>query len=192
MLDDAINSGGLVWAYADADLASKAGHWTKAGAMALKCKIWQFAASPLFNDVNGYAGGNSEAEQQHLVWYGGYHAELWDNCLKACEAFFKELESQGGYSLNKASEETPEQYRQAYRMGDIFVRTARRSCILSARICRTLSTQVLICGIPGLFRHFVVPNIRLHRNMWRCSHGPTVLRLTGKKTETEGKLMQCS
>ena len=117
MLDDAINSGGLVWAYADADLASKAGHWTKAGAMALKCKIWQFAASPLFNDVNGYAGGNSEAEQQHLVWYGGYHAELWDNCLKACEAFFKELESQGGYSLNKASEETPEQYRQAYRMG---------------------------------------------------------------------------
>ena len=42
MLDDAINSGGLVWAYADADLASKAGHWTKAGAMALKCKIWQF------------------------------------------------------------------------------------------------------------------------------------------------------
>ena len=76
MLDDAINSGGLVWAYADADLASKAGHWTKAGAMALKCKIWQFAASPLFNDVNGYAGGNSEAEQQHLVWYGGYHAEL--------------------------------------------------------------------------------------------------------------------
>ena len=95
MLDDAITSGGLVWAYADADLASKAGHWTKAGAMALKCKIWQFAASPLFNDVNGYAGGNSEAEQQHLVWYGGYHAELWDNCLKACEAFFKELESQG-------------------------------------------------------------------------------------------------
>ena len=90
MLDDAINSGGLVWAYADADLASKAGHWTKAGAMALKCKIWQFAASPLFNDVNGYAGGNSEAEQQRLVWYGGYHAELWDNCLKACEAFFKE------------------------------------------------------------------------------------------------------
>mgnify|MGYP002435227611 CR=1 FL=1 len=67
MLDDAINSGGLVWAYADADLASKAGHWTKAGAMALKCKIWQFAASPLFNDVNGYAGGTSEAEQQHLV-----------------------------------------------------------------------------------------------------------------------------
>ena len=119
MLDDAINSGGLVWAYADADLASKAGHWTKAGAMALKCKIWQFAASPLFNDVNGYAGGNSEAEQQRLVWYGGYHAELWDNCLKACEAFFKELESQGGYSLNKASEETPEQYRQAYRMGYI-------------------------------------------------------------------------
>ena len=75
---------------------------------------------------------------------------------------------------------------------DIFVRTARRSCILSARICRTLSTQVLICGIPGLFRHFVVPNIRLHRNMWRCSHGPTVLRLTGKRRKQKVSWMQCS
>ena len=37
----------------------------QAGAMALKCKIWQFAASPLFNDNQGYAGGASEAEQQH-------------------------------------------------------------------------------------------------------------------------------
>lgn len=191
MLDDAINSGGLVWAYADADLASKAGHWTKAGAMALKCKIWQFAASPLFNDVNGYAGGNSEAEQQRLVWYGGYRAELWDNCLKACEAFFKELESQGGYSLNKASEETPNSIVRHIVWG-IFVRTARKSYILFARICRTLSTQVLICGILGLFRHFAVLNIRLHRNMWRCSHGPTALRLTGKRRKQKVSWMKCS
>ena len=34
--------------------AVNAGHWTKASAMALKCKIWQFAASPLFNDTKGY------------------------------------------------------------------------------------------------------------------------------------------
>ena len=50
--------------------------------LALKCKIWQFAASPLFNDVNGYAGGNSEAEQQRLDVYkrqakGGNAEEIW-------------------------------------------------------------------------------------------------------------------
>ena len=70
LLDEAINSGGLEWAYTGADATTETGHWTKAGAMALKCKIWQFAASPLFNASQGYAGGSSEAEQQHLVWYG--------------------------------------------------------------------------------------------------------------------------
>ena len=131
MLDEAINSNALEWAYSDADLTSKAGHWTKAGAMALKCKIWQFAASPLFNADQGYAGGSSEAEQQHLVWYGEYRPELWDNCLKACEDFFKELDSKGGYDLNKASAETPEQYRQAYRMG--YVRQGSREILHSVR-----------------------------------------------------------
>lgn len=80
MLDEAIDSGALPWAYGPgADGSSTyTGRWTKAGAMALKCKIWQFAASPLFNDNQGYAGGASEAEQQHLVWYGGYRQELWE------------------------------------------------------------------------------------------------------------------
>ena len=64
LLDEAINSGVLPWAYGvgdDADGSSTyVGRWTMAGAMALKCKIWQFAASPLFNDNQGYAGGASE------------------------------------------------------------------------------------------------------------------------------------
>lgn len=120
MLDDAIDSGALVWAYDNtADATVKTGHWTKAGAMALKCKIWQFAASPLFNDTQGYAGGGSEAEQKLLVWYGGYKKDLWEKCLTACEAFFKEMQANGFYALNKATGNTPEAYRQAYRMGYI-------------------------------------------------------------------------
>lgn len=120
LLDEAINSGGLVWAFDNAaDATVKTGRWTKAGAMALKAKIWQFAASPLFNSSQGYAGGGSEAEQQHLVWYGSYKAELWDNALKASEDFFRELQSRGFYELNQATEATPEAYRQAYRMGYI-------------------------------------------------------------------------
>ena len=187
MLDDAINSGGLVWAYPDADLASKAGHWTKAGAMALKCKIWQFAASPLFNDVNGYAGGNSEAEQQRLVWYGGYHAELWDNCLKACEAFFKELESQGGYSLNKASEETPEQYRQAYRMG--YIRQNSKEVLHSVRTnmsdaFNSSSYMWHSWAVPSLCRTEYPPT-QEYVEMFPWADGTP---FDWKKAETEGKL----
>lgn len=121
MLDEAIDSGALPWAYdgQNGNSQSETGRWTKAGAMALKCKIWQFAASPLFNDNQGYAGGSSEAEQQHLVWYGGYRAELWDNCLTACQEFFNELSSNGHYDLKQSVNNTPAGYRYAYRMGYI-------------------------------------------------------------------------
>ncbi|HBG57432.1 MAG TPA: RagB/SusD family nutrient uptake outer membrane protein [Porphyromonadaceae bacterium] len=121
LLDEAIDSGALVWAFDNsADATIKTGRWTKAGAMALKAKIWQFAASPLFNDAQGYAGGSSEAEREHLVWYGGYKPEIWSNCLKACEDFFKELNARGFYELNQATSDEPEAYRQAYRMGYIY------------------------------------------------------------------------
>lgn len=103
LLDEAINSGGLEWAYTGADATTETGHWTKAGAMALKCKIWQFAASPLFNASQGYAGGSSEAEQQHLVWYGSYRSELWDNCLAACKEFFNAMAVNGFYQLKEAT-----------------------------------------------------------------------------------------
>lgn len=122
MLDDAINSGALPWAYDGSTAATSptyTGRWTKAGAMALKCKIWQFAASPLFNDAQGYAGGSSEAEQKHLVWYGGYRKELWDNCLKACEDFMNALRQNGFYELKQSVNNTPAGYRWAYRMAYI-------------------------------------------------------------------------
>lgn len=122
LLDEAIDSGSLPWAFNGSGTSSNAytGRWSKAGAMALKCKIWQFAASPLFNDTQGYAGGSSEAEQQHLVWYGGKRADLWNNCLTACQEFFNAIEANGYYALRQASSNTPSQYRQAFRMGYIY------------------------------------------------------------------------
>ena len=53
----------------------------------------------------------------HLIWYGGYKPELWDRCLEACEQFFNELASKGGYSLQQAKGTRPEDYRLAYRAG---------------------------------------------------------------------------
>ena len=121
LLEEAINSGALKWAYQGADFTSDSGHWTLAGAMALRCKLWQFAASPLFNDTKGYAGGHSEAEQNHLVWYGGKRDELWATCLKHCRTLFQAIESKGFYDLNYAESNnpTPTEYRYAYRMGYI-------------------------------------------------------------------------
>ena len=49
LLDDA--SKVLTWAYTGTDAQTQTGRWTKAAAMALKCKILQFAASPLFSRV---------------------------------------------------------------------------------------------------------------------------------------------
>ena len=133
MLDEAIDSNALPWAYDGVNAnSSETGRWTLAGAMALKCKIWQFAASPLFNDNQGYAGGSSEAEQQHLVWYGGYRAELWNNCLTACQEFFNELSSRGYYELRQSVNTTPAGYRYAYRMG--YIAQGSKEVIHSVRV----------------------------------------------------------
>lgn len=125
LLDDAINSGGLRWAYdgntTETDSTNNIGRWTKAGAMALKAKILTFAASPLFNSTQGYYGGNSDAEQQHLVWYGNYSDERWQKALKACQDFFNELNKNGWYYLTTHEtlglKKSADAYRQAYRKG---------------------------------------------------------------------------
>lgn len=119
LLDDAIKTPELPWAFDADEAANETGHWTQAGAMALKCQILQFAASPLFNSDKGYYGGTTEAEQKHLVWYGNYDKKRWDDCLQACREFFNTLSSKGGYKLNETTKAnpTPADYRQAYRMG---------------------------------------------------------------------------
>ena len=113
------------------------GHWTRAGALALKCKVLLFAASPLFNNNEPYHGGNSEAEQQHLVWYGGYKKELWDQCYDACKTFFDELSSKGYYYLETVTttSPTPGQYRAAYRHA--YIDRDSREIIHSTRVTDT-------------------------------------------------------
>ncbi len=94
--------------------ASESGRWTRAAAMALKCRILQFAASPLFNADQPYYPG---ATDNLAIWYGSYKPELWDRCLEACQDFFNELDTKGGYRLQQAKGTRPEDYRLAYRAG---------------------------------------------------------------------------
>lgn len=117
LLDEAIATpdADFPWAYDETTLLTEAGHWTKAGAMALKCRILQFAASPLFNSDQGYYGGSSEAEQKHLVWYGEYKPEYWTRFKDACKAFFDKLDADGGYELVQAVGNRPQDYRLAFR-----------------------------------------------------------------------------
>lgn len=115
LLDDAIAERALPWVYSGAEATTETGHWTKAGAMALKCRILAFAASPLFNSDQGYYGGTSEAEKQHLVWYGEYKPEYWTKLKTACQDFLKALDTNGGYSLSQANGTRPQDYRLAFR-----------------------------------------------------------------------------
>jgi starch-binding outer membrane protein, SusD/RagB family len=117
LLDEAIAApdADFPWAYDETTLQTEAGHWTKAGAMALKARILQFAASPLFNSDQGFYGGSSEAEQKLLVWYGGYKEEYWTRFKDACKAFLDKLDSEGGYELVEAMGTRPQDYRLAFR-----------------------------------------------------------------------------
>lgn len=117
----------LPWAYTGADLQNKAGRWTKAGAIGMKCRVWNFAASPLFNDDEPYYPGATSL----AVWYGGYKPELWDNCLKACQEFFTE-NAAGGYELEQAVGTRPEDYRLAFRKA--YVTQASKEMIHSTRV----------------------------------------------------------
>lgn len=115
LLDQAIKGGHLPWAYTSTEAASEFGHWTKAGAMALKCKILQFAASPLFNDTKPYYDGKYTMQDSKPVWYGGYKPELWTALRQACADFFAQLDANGGYHLVQPTARTQEAYRYAYR-----------------------------------------------------------------------------
>ena len=127
LLDEAIPD--LRWAYngntIDTDAENNTGRWTAAGAMALKAKILLFNASPLYNPDQGYYGGSTEAEQQHLVWHGGFQQDRWQRALQACQDFFNANASNGNwYQLNQVAAGSTkisiEDYRQAYRMGYIY------------------------------------------------------------------------
>lgn len=113
----------LHWAYNGTDAETsplQTGRWTKAGVLALKAQVLWLAASPLFNDTQSYYDGSSEAEQQHLVWYGNYDQNRWQRALTAFEDFWRENEANGNYyHLLQAEKKTSDGYRVAYRRGYI-------------------------------------------------------------------------
>lgn len=135
LFDEAINSGTLPWNYNADDATTNTGRWTKAAAMGMKCKVLQFAASPLFNDDQPYYAGEYTATNDSCVWYGGKKQELWTECRKACDDFFNQLAANGGYELVQAKGTTPEDYCYAYRQA--YNSQASTEVLMSVRMTTT-------------------------------------------------------
>lgn len=86
------------------------GRMTKAGAMALKFKVLQWAASPAFNsDVKWHSAADE------YTCYGNYSADRWTRALEAADDFFAAVSANGEYSLIQAESAEHRSYRLAYR-----------------------------------------------------------------------------
>lgn len=135
LLDEAAATPQLPWDLGTDD-TNWQGRFTKASAMGLKCKIFLFAASPLFNDNVPYCmEPPQDAVVNHQVWYGAYKPELWDQCWQACVDFFTELQSKGYYELTQATEATAQGYRNAYNKA-YFTRENNKELLISTHISR--------------------------------------------------------
>ncbi len=116
----AINEPGMIWNLPNSDQAQWSGRLTKASAMALRAKVWMFAASPLFNSDAPYMeyapGATTEFTNIEHVWFGGYDPSLWNRCLDACKDFFRENEANGNYyQLIMPTSDDEAGYRMAFR-----------------------------------------------------------------------------
>ena len=100
------------------DQASNSGRLTKGSAYGLRVKLWNFVASPLFNNEKPYLEftRNEENQDIHQVWTGGYQPELWQKALDACEEFFRANSANGNYfALVQPTGTTEQDYCNAYR-----------------------------------------------------------------------------
>lgn len=110
----------LPWTVADADN----GRMTAAGALALKARVLQLAARPLFNASTPYlqaqeptaANKASVKEDPGLMtWLGSYKQENWQAVADACEDFFKKNTENGdAYRMVMPLTNDAEGYRQAF------------------------------------------------------------------------------
>ncbi len=110
----------LPWTVADADN----GRMTAAGALALKARVLQLAARPLFNASTPYlqaqeptaANKASVKEDPGLMtWLGSYKQENWQAVADACEDFFKKNTKNGdAYRMVMPQTNDAEGYRQAF------------------------------------------------------------------------------
>lgn len=118
LLKKAIAEPGFPWILEDVN--NEAGRITKAAAMALRAKLYLYAASPLFNSNEPYMQFTRVEEGQdiHAVWYGGYRQDLWQTCRTACEDFFRANEENGNYyGLIEPVTQDEAGYCAAYREG---------------------------------------------------------------------------
>ena len=86
------------------------GRMTRAGAMALKFKLLQWAASPAFNSDKKW-----HPEANEYTCYGNYDVQRWKAAAEAGRQFFEEIKRNGVYKLIQPDSETPEARRLAYR-----------------------------------------------------------------------------
>lgn len=107
LLDEAIPH--LKWKHTE-DNGKDDGRMTKAGALALKFKVLQWAASPTFNSDKKW---NPNADE--YTCYGNFSAERWKAAAQAGKAFFDEVKSRGQYELIQPDAETHRARRLAYR-----------------------------------------------------------------------------
>ncbi len=108
------------------DYSNEGGRLTKAGAYALRARLWVYAASPLFNSERPYreydvpptfpAGLGDDVDPLLRVWWGSKDDALWTKALNACEEFFKANSAAGTpYALVQARGNSVYDYRQAFR-----------------------------------------------------------------------------
>ena len=172
LLDEVIQANHLPWGYAGADAASETGRWTLAGAMALKCKILQFAASPLFNDSKSYFDGRYTLEDPLVAWYGGYDAERWNRFKKACEDFLQQMNAKGIYHLVVPAGKTTG-YRLAFRSSCLSKEVRGDHGHPSGKNAYGNDYGWINLCIP----HIYCP----HRNASKCSLGRTDVLSTGRR-----------
>ena len=104
LIDEAIPD--LPWRWDD----NNDGRMSMAGAMALKFKLLQWAASPTFNADTPW-----HPQADEYTCYGNYDRQRWTAAANAGKAFFDEVNRRGGIALIKAAGNTHDEYRKAYR-----------------------------------------------------------------------------
>lgn len=119
-LDSAIAEPNFPWVTSDPN--TEMGRWTRAGARALKAKILQMAASPIFNPKDGqpyYEGATDSVKPYIMYTDASQYQARWDRFYQACKDFFDDLSANGYYELTQATGTRPSvaDYRLAYRKG---------------------------------------------------------------------------
>lgn len=116
LLDTVIDGNHLPWGYTGVEAQTETGRWSLAGAMALKCKILQFVASPLFNSDKPYFDGKYTIEDPYVAWYGNYDVKRWEAFRDACKDFLDKMnENPGVYHLVEPNGTSAADYRYAFR-----------------------------------------------------------------------------